>query len=267
MILRNVRNARLSVILILALPLGCRSTKSASQNTASNNGNAVRQNAPGTEQAANTNGAPTSNGTAENATPANSQTNAENGSENAVQTNGQTAKPSPEPVPVEIPAGTLLRVRLNHSIYVKSARVGDRFTGTMASAVSVDGQDLIPNGAPVEGVITAAHRRGHFRGASVLQLRLTGLDLQGHHYRLDTGHYTRSKRGKGHRSALMIGGGSGLGMLVGGLATGGVGLVVGGLAGAGVGSAGAGLTGNRDIDIPAESILSFRLDRAVTMRP
>jgi outer membrane lipoprotein SlyB len=48
-------------------------------------------------------------------------------------------------------------------------------------------------------------------------------------------------------------------MLVGGIATGGVGLVVGGLVGGGGGTAIAGLTGNRDIDIPAESIVRFTL--------
>jgi hypothetical protein len=48
-------------------------------------------------------------------------------------------------------------------------------------------------------------------------------------------------------------------MLVGGLATGGVGVVVGGLVGGGAGTAVAGLTGNRDINIPAESIVRFTL--------
>jgi hypothetical protein len=48
-------------------------------------------------------------------------------------------------------------------------------------------------------------------------------------------------------------------MVVGGVATGGVGLVVGGMVGGGVGTAVAGLTGNRDLDIPAESIVRFTL--------
>jgi hypothetical protein len=48
-------------------------------------------------------------------------------------------------------------------------------------------------------------------------------------------------------------------MLVGGVATGGVGLVVGGLVGGAGGTALAGLTGNRDIEIPAESIVHFTL--------
>jgi len=57
-------------------------------------------------------------------------------------------------------------------------------------------------------------------------------------------------------------------MLVGGIASGGVGLVVGGLAGGGAGTAAAGLTGNRDIDIPAESIVDFTLtDNLVVQMP
>jgi hypothetical protein len=76
-----------------------------------------------------------------------------------------------------------------------------------------------------------------------------------------------SKRGKGRRSAAMIGGGAGLGMLVGGVASGGVGLLVGGLAGGGGGTALAGLTGNRDLDIPAESVIHFKLASTLVVQP
>ena len=48
-------------------------------------------------------------------------------------------------------------------------------------------------------------------------------------------------------------------MLVGGLASGGTGLIIGGLSGAGAGTAAAGLSGNRDLEIPAESIVRFKL--------
>jgi hypothetical protein len=56
-------------------------------------------------------------------------------------------------------------------------------------------------------------------------------------------------------------------MLVGGLASGGTGLLVGGLAGGGAGTAVAGLTGNRDIGIPAESIVHFRLAQDLVVQP
>jgi len=46
-----------------------------------------------------------------------------------------------------------------------------------------------------------------------------------------------------------------------------VGLVVGGLAGSGVGTATAGLTGNRDIVIPAESIVRFKLAERLRVQP
>jgi hypothetical protein len=55
-------------------------------------------------------------------------------------------------------------------------------------------------------------------------------------------------------------------MLIGGIASGGTGLLIGGLAGGGAGTAAAGLTGNRDLDIPAESIVHFRLADDLTLQ-
>ncbi len=75
------------------------------------------------------------------------------------------------------------------------------------------------------------------------------------------------KKGKGKRSAAFIGGGAGMGMLIGGLATGGVGLLVGGLAGGGAGALGAAFTGNSDLKIPAETVVTFRLQDALTLAP
>jgi len=91
--------------------------------------------------------------------------------------------------------------------------------------------------------------------------------LNGTRYRLDTGDLTQTKKGKGKRSAAIIGGGAGVGMLVGGVATGGVGLLVGGLVGGGGGTLISGLTGNRDIEIPAESIVRFKLADNLVVQP
>ena len=71
-------------------------------------------------------------------------------------------------------------------------------------------------------------------------------------------------RGTGHVDGLDFGGG-GLGAIIGGIAGGGKGALIGGLAGAGAGTAGAGLTGNKEIVIPAETPLTFRLERPVTV--
>ena len=171
-------------------------------------------------------------------------------------------------VNVNIPAGTSLAIRINQHISVKASCAGDRFTGEVADPITnANGLALVPQGTPVGGIIDASHRRGHFKGRSILELRLTSMTLNGQEYALDTHDLTRTKKGKGKRSAAFIGGGAGLGMLVGGVASGGVGLLAGGLAGGGAGTAIAGLTGNRDIEIPAESIMRFRLADALVVQP
>jgi hypothetical protein len=170
------------------------------------------------------------------------------------------------PVDVRVPAGTSLAIRINQHISVKTTAPGAPFSGELVEPVVGDNDRIIiPKGTPVGGVVDASHRRGHFKGASILQLRLTSLTLNGNRYPIDTHDLTRTKKGKGKRSAAFIGGGAGLGMLIGGIATGGTGLLIGGLAGAGAGTGVAALTGNRDLDIPSESIVRFKLSDTLTL--
>jgi hypothetical protein len=192
-----------------------------------------------------------------------------------VDSSGQpVAAPAPNEAPIvrpadiNIAAGTNLTIRINQHISVKTSHAGDRFTGEVVEqVVGQNDRVVIPKGAPVSGVVVASHRRGHFKGSSILELRLTYLTLGGSRYALDTSDLTQTKKGKGKRSAAMIGGGAGLGMLVGGVATGGVGLLVGGLVGGGGGTLLSGLTGNRDIEIPAESIVRFKLADNLVVQP
>ena len=176
--------------------------------------------------------------------------------------------PAVVPADIKVPAGTSLAIRINQHISVKTSHAGDRFDGEIAEPVTgANNRVILPRGTPVGGVVEASHKRGHFKGASILQLRLTSLTLNGTRYPIASSDLTRTKKGKGKRSAAFIGGGSGLGMLIGGVATGGTGLLIGGLAGAGAGTAAAGLTGNRDLDIPSESIVRFKLADDLMIQP
>jgi hypothetical protein len=176
-------------------------------------------------------------------------------------------KPPAQVAGISVPAGSHIVVRISQTIDVKHAAPGERFAGTVAEPVVVDNAVAIPSGSPASGEVLRAHRRGRFKGASVLELTLTEVDVNGTPYRVDTSNLVRSKKGKGKRTAALIGGGAGLGMLIGGIATGGAGLVVGGLAGGGAGTLGAAFTGNRDLTIPAESLISFRLENGLTLTP
>lgn len=183
--------------------------------------------------------------------------------------NGAPAQPGTPPTyNLTVPAGTELAVRINERIDVKHAVAGEHFTGEIVEPVMNNGAVLIPRRTPVRGRIDEAHRRGHFKGRSVLELRLVSMTLNGYEYGIDTHDTVRSKRGKGRRTAGFIGGLTGAGMLIGGIASGGAGLAIGGASGAGAGTLLAGTTGNRDIVIPAESIVHFRLaDQLVVQNP
>jgi hypothetical protein len=176
--------------------------------------------------------------------------------------------PPPPPPEVHVTAGTTLVIRVDQQLSAKHSHAGDRFTGELVEDVKDGGGGVvIPRRSRVRGKVDYAKKRGHFKGAATLELRLTSLTLNGKEYPLATHDLQERKKGKGKRTAGMIAGGSGLGMLIGGVASGGTGLVIGGLAGAGAGTAGAGLTGNRDLVIPAESVVRFKLADELVIQP
>jgi len=158
-----------------------------------------------------------------------------------------------------VPAETKIAVVLDQSISTKTASSGQTFGASVQSPIEVDGQVVIPKGARASGLIKDAKAAGHFKGGAVLSLTLTSVEIHGKEYEIRTTSPTEASKGKGKRTAAMVGGGAGGGALIGGLAGGGKGALIGGLIGAGAGTAGAGLTGNRDITLPAESVLTFKL--------
>ncbi len=179
----------------------------------------------------------------------------------------ESAQATQPPPPLVVPAGTRMVVRVGNSITSKTANPGDPFTGSLARAVAVDGVVAIPAGAGVSGTVVDAKSPGKFKGEGVLSITLTAVNAGGAPVAIKTATYTRVVKGKGKRTAKLVGGGAGAGLLIGGLAGGGKGALIGGLVGAGAGTAGAGLTGNKEVEIPAESAVTFRLAHAITLNP
>jgi hypothetical protein len=171
-----------------------------------------------------------------------------------------------EPRAMVVPAGTVLTVRLGQSVGSKISTAGQTFTATLASPVSVEGKTAIPAGATASGTVVDAKPLGRFKGGAVLQLRLTSITVNGTEQSVSTSSLTRTQSGKGKRTAIMAGGGAGLGALIGGLAGGGKGAAIGALAGGGAGTGGAAFTGNKDIVLPAESALSFKLEQPLEVK-
>lgn len=169
----------------------------------------------------------------------------------------------PPPAVVDLPAGTDLRVRLDEDLGSKISHAGDSFSATVADDVIVNGQTVIPRGARAEGTVIDARPLGHIKGGALLELRLERVHTNWGSYPVATGTITRVEKGKGKRTAEFATGGGVFGALVGGIAGRGKGALIGGIAGAGVGTAGSAFTGNKEIFLPAETLLRFHLDHSV----
>lgn len=175
-------------------------------------------------------------------------------------------KPPAEAKPIVIPADTVITVRLGQAVGSKISHSGDNFDATVANPLDVGGRTVIPEGARATGTVAEAAPLGRFKGGAILRLTLDSVTVGGRTYPVQTTAVTRTEKGKGKRTATMVGGGAGLGALIGGLAGGGKGAAIGAIAGAGAGTAGTAFTGNKEIVIPAESALSFRLAQPVEVK-
>ncbi len=183
----------------------------------------------------------------------------------AANSGAAQAQATPPP-PLVIPAGRAITIRLAQPLSSKDSHDGDSFSGSVAESVEVDGQTVIERGAAAHGTVVAAKAMGHFKGGALLQLQLNSVTIKGERRPVETALWSRSLKGKGKRSAVAIGGGAGLGAALGGIFGGGKGAAIGAVAGAGAGTAGAAYTGNKEIQLPAESTLQFKLRRSIQVQ-
>jgi hypothetical protein len=188
--------------------------------------------------------------------------NAASGSASGGSASSTAKNVAAEVKPLVVPVGTVLTVNLGEAVGSKISQPGQAFSATLVEPVKVGGETVIAKGAKASGTVVDAKPLGKFKGGAVLQLKLNSIsDLP-----VETSSVIRTQTGKGKRSATLIGGGAGLGALIGGLAGGGKGAAIGAVAGAGAGTAGTAYTGNRDIMLPAESAVSFKLEQPLEIK-
>src|SRR5262249_27941686 len=129
-----------------------------------------------------------------------------------------------------------------------SSRTGDPFQGRLTAPVMVDGKPAIPAGATVQGRVTKVSEPRRVAGRPTIAIFPEAIILpNGDRLTLNANLVDTSVgketdvndegqfKGPGHtnRDLWEIGGGTGAGMLIGGLAGGGKGLLIGGAIGAG----------------------------------
>ena len=174
---------------------------------------------------------------------------------------------APKPEPIVVPAGTDLTVVIDTALSSKSSQPGQTFLATVAQPVTVNGATAIPKGSSVTGTVLTAKAKGKIKGEGQLSITLKNITIRGHNYPLQTANLDSTVKGKGKRTAATTGGGAAAGALIGGIAGGGKGAGIGAAVGAVGGLIGGAATGNKQIEIPAETPLTFTLSNPLTLPP
>ena len=179
----------------------------------------------------------------------------------------EAAPPPPAPEPIVVPEGTSLVVTVDQALSSKTSKEGQTFLATVAQPVTVDGKTAIPKGSSVTGTVLTAKEKGKIKGEGQLTITLASITVRGKTYTIHTTPLDSTVKGKGKRTAATTGGGAAGGALIGGIAGGGKGAGIGALVGAGAGFVGGTLTGNKQIEIAAETPLTFALSKSLTLPP
>ncbi len=183
----------------------------------------------------------------------------------------QPASPPPPAVyntrTYELPAGSEISIRMNEGIDSGTAAEGQRFDAQLTrDARDANGNVVIPRGSRASVIIKSASRGGRLRGASDLVLDHQSVTINRQQYRIDAAAISQKGKagvGANRRTATYGGGGAALGAIIGAIAGGGKGAAIGAGAGAGAGVLTQVLTKGGSIKVPAESVLTFSLDKSL----
>ncbi len=161
-------------------------------------------------------------------------------------------------------------VRNNQTIDSEAAAAGQTYSAVVAHDVADNtGAVAIPRGSGATLVIRDTREQGKVEGRSELVLDVGSVNVHGRVYRLETSDFVEKGRpglGENSRTGKFLGGGAALGGIIGAIAGGGKGAAIGALSGVGAGAATQAATRGHAVRVPAETVLSFRLDAPIRVR-
>jgi hypothetical protein len=158
-----------------------------------------------------------------------------------------------------VPSGTEIKVRTDEQITADANNVGKTYTGRVTEDVTNNGAVVIPKGSAA--TLTT------IKNGSKVAVDLTGVNVNGRRNSIEAGSYKEGKVGANKTTAKYAGGGAVAGALIGALAGGGKGAAIGALAGGAAGTGAQVLTTGKNLNIPAETVLTFKTAQDLRLRP
>ncbi len=198
---------------------------------------------------------------------------AQNYPQSSAQQNATQVPPDVSAQNATIPAGTDLQIRTNEAINATTETAGRSYSAEIAQdVIGSNGSVLIPRGSEAKltvGKISGGGTLG--TGSNQVALELQSASVNGRNYQLASNpvqQQSSDERGIGanKRTAEMTGGGAVLGTVIGAIAGGGKGAAIGAAVGAAGGAATQVLTRGNQVSVPAETLLTFKLDQPVTLQ-
>jgi hypothetical protein len=181
------------------------------------------------------------------------------------QAQGQPNQAAP-PQTLTLPAGTVVRVRVDEWLSSERNVIGDTFSAVLDQPIVVDGWVVARRGQAETGRVSMVKKAGRVSGTSQLGIDLPELTLvDGQQLPLQTQLFQTSAGTSHGQDAAVIGTTTGVGAAIGAIADRGVGAAIGAGAGAAAGIIGVLSTRGRPTEIPPETVLSFRLQAPVTI--
>ena len=171
------------------------------------------------------------------------------------------------PQQVTIPAGTILRLRVNRGFGSDISRVEDPVAATLARPVVIAGRMILPAGSLASGYVVQATRPGKVKGRGRVAVRFTRITPAGDdaRYSMQTRSWAAVAPATKKRDALTIGLPAAGGAVVGGLIKGKKGAGVGALVGGGAGTAAVLSTRGKDVRIGRGATLAVALTAPLTI--
>jgi hypothetical protein len=162
---------------------------------------------------------------------------------------------------VRLPEGTEISVRLAQSLSSANAATEDRFRAEVERPVRVGGEEAIPEGAELRGVVRRAVPAERGQKAGRLELEFDSVTVDGRRTDLRATLISMGNDDGKNDVKRKAGVGAAIGGVVGGLLKGRTGAIIGVLVGGGAVVAQRG----QDVELPEGTILRVRLERAMTV--
>ena len=169
------------------------------------------------------------------------------------------------PTRLVLPEGTELTLVLETAVSSVTSNEGDAVVARVERAVGDDGRIVLPGGTVLHGRVTEAQASGRVKGRARVAVDFDRIVVRGRTHELNVSPVVAEAAGEGGKDAKIVGGSAAAGAVIGAIAGGKKGAVKGAVIGAGAGGAAVLATKGKDVELPAGSRWTVRLQNSLQL--